>query len=91
MEHARKDDDGKDRWTLLPFKGLQQVVKVLGFGAKKYAPHAWRLVPNGRERYLDAAFRHLVAVSQGEELDAESGLPHLAHAVCCCLFALELA
>jgi len=33
---------------------------------------------------------HLLAVGNGEELDSESGLHHLAHAACNALFILEL-
>jgi hypothetical protein len=37
---------------------------------------------------MDAAMRHMRARYGGEILDSESGLPHLAHAACCCLFSL---
>jgi hypothetical protein len=85
-----KDDASKPRPSLLPFRGLDAVLRVLEFGAHKYAPHAWRNVPNGHARYVDAALRHLHAYASGEANDPESGLPHLAHAACSVLFALEL-
>jgi hypothetical protein len=85
-----KEDDGKARWDLLPFKALSQVVSVLGFGAKKYGDHNWKQVPRGKSRYLAACFRHLVAWEQGETRDPESGCHHLAHAACCILFMLEM-
>lgn len=87
---AEKHDDGKPRCDLLPPAALLRVADVLGFGARKYAPHAWREVPDGHRRYLAAALRHVFARMRGERLDPESGLPHLAHAACCLLFALEL-
>ena len=31
---------------------------------------------------LACALRHLAAFQRGEDLDPESGLPHLAHAMC---------
>lgn len=83
-----KYDQGKRRWTLLPLEALESVVDVLEFGARKYAPGQWQRVPNARARYIDAAFRHLVAAAKGDDEDPESGLPHLAHAGCCILFAL---
>ena len=85
-----KFDSGKPRWSLLPMKAVEEQVKVMGFGAQKYEAHSWKTVPNGIERYTDAAFRHLVAYTQGEDNDPESGLHHLAHALCCVSFVLEL-
>lgn len=81
-----KHDSGKLDYTLIPWDGMDDVVKVLDFGAKKYSRDNWRKV--GFHRYLCAAFRHLIAHSKGELNDPESGLPHLAHAGCCVLFML---
>lgn len=83
-----KRDAGKPRWTLLPLRALSRVVDVLEFGARKYSAGNWRHVPDARARYLDAAWRHLVARCEGVALDPESGLPHAAHAVACLLFVL---
>ena len=88
-EHGRKDDAGKRRWSLLPWNAVAGVVEVLTYGATKYGDHNWRQVDNAGERYFDAALRHLHAWHDGERLDGESGLPHLAHAACCILFLLE--
>lgn len=90
MRPGTKQDDGKPLWNLLPWKAVGLVVDVLTYGAKKYSPDNWRDVPEGKERYLSAALRHLSAYAQGEDIDAESGLPHLAHAATCILFMLEL-
>lgn len=81
-----KHDAGNPRWTLLPMRALRKVVDVLEYGAKKYAPNNWKGIE--RERYVNAAFRHMAALADGEKLDAESGLPHAAHAACCMLFVL---
>ncbi len=83
-----KYDNDKPQWTLLPFKSVTQVVEVLTYGAKKYAPDNWKKVPNARQRYIDAAFRHMSAYAAGEKLDDETGKSHLAHAMCCLLFLL---
>lgn len=42
------------------------------------------------EAGIAAAMRHLAAWRDGEQLDEESGLPHLAHALCCIVFLREL-
>lgn len=85
-----KKDDGKQRWDLLPFKAVGEVVKVLTFGCRKYSDWNWTHVPNARERYFAAGQRHFVAWWGGEKLDPETGLSTLAHAICCLLFLLAL-
>jgi hypothetical protein len=83
-----KYDNGKPQWSLLPFKALSQVVEVLTYGAKKYAPDNWKKVPDARRRYIDAGFRHFTAYASGETHDPETGKHHLAHAVCCLLYLI---
>lgn len=78
-EKGRKDDNGKTQYHLLNWKHVEDDAKVLAFGARKYAPDNWKLVENPVERYRDALIRHLTAYMAGEEIDPESGLPHLAH------------
>jgi hypothetical protein len=83
-----KYDSGKLQWTLLPFRAINEVLEVLAFGAKKYAADNWKIVPEARTRYVDAAFRHLTDWHLKEKLDGETGKSHLAHAICCLLFLL---
>lgn len=83
-----KYDQDKPVWSLLPFRAVKEVVDVLTSGAKKYSPDNWKIVPNARQRYVDAAFRHFVDWQDGEKKDKETGKSHLAHAVCCLLFLL---
>jgi hypothetical protein len=87
---GRKFDVDKNRWDLLPWNAAAEIVKVLTFGARKYAPNNWRYVPEARDRYFSALHRHMQAWWGGEKLDPETGLPHLAHAGCCLLFLLSL-
>ena len=87
---GRKDDHGKVDWTLLPVDGLREVVLVLEHGERKYGRDNWRKVEHGRIRYLKAAFRHAFAYAKGEQTDPETGLHHLAHLTCCCLFILDV-
>lgn len=88
MEPTKHDRD-KPRWELLPFKETEQIVDVLTHGAKKYAPDNWKnVVTQGERRYFAACMRHLAAWRQGQSLDPESGLPHLAHAICSLFFEL---
>jgi len=91
MKEGRKDDTGKIQWSLLPVEAVESIVRVLMFGAKKYAAWNWVKVADGETRYYDACIRHLVAHKKGESLDPESKLPHLAHAGCCILFLIVLS
>lgn len=93
LEEAKKKsaglkfDSDKPPMDLLDGYALTEISHVLAFGAKKYAAHNWR---KGIQlsRLLGAALRHLHAVNGGEDTDPETGLPHLAHAGCCIMFAL---
>lgn len=85
-----KFDQGKLDYTLLPWDGVEEIVKVLEFGARKYARDNWKHVDRAQSRYLAAAFRHIIAYNQGQTTDQETGLSHLAHAGCCLLFLLSL-
>jgi hypothetical protein len=87
---GRKFDGGKLQYGLLPPLALRETVKVLTFGAEKYEPDNWRRVPDPNRRYFDAAQRHLWAYKEGEKIDPESGVNHLAHALCCIMFMLDL-
>ena len=82
-------DTGKPDWSLLPLDATEKVVEVLTHGAEKYSRDNWKEVPNAENRYYSAMMRHVVSFRRGEYLDPESGLPHLAHAICCLLFLLE--
>lgn len=86
---GRKFDGGKLEYGLLPPNALEETVKVLTFGAQKYERNNWIHVDDGVRRYFDALQRHLWAWKKGEQIDPESGLHHLAHAMCCLMFLYE--
>ena len=88
-EEGRKFDGGKLEYGLLPPHALKEVVKVLTFGAQKYDRDNWQKVPDSKRRYFDALQRHVWAWKEGEEFDPESGIHHLAHAMCCLMFLYE--
>lgn len=79
-------DTGKARVDLLDTEFLEQIGKVLAFGAGKYDEHNWRK-GIAVSRNIAAALRHTFAAMRGEDTDPESGLPHLAHAACDLMFA----
>lgn len=83
-----KYDEEKPRWDLVPFLEMEEVVKVLAFGAEKYGDNNWTTISDAESRYFAAAMRHLVSWKTEDRTDSESGLPHLAHAICCLLFLM---
>ena len=85
---ALKFDTDKLPVNLLSSEALFQTAAVLKFGADKYAEHNWR-AGFAWSRPLAAAMRHIMAFNDGEDKDPESGLSHLAHAMCCIMFLLE--
>ena len=82
-----KKDAGKLRYDLFPVEALEEITKVLNFGAAKYADRAWEKGMKWGRLYA-ALFRHMTAWWMGEDLDKESGISHLAHAGCCIIFLI---
>lgn len=88
IQEGKKKDEGKIGVQLLPPAPLEEIAKVLDFGAKKY--DAWNWSKGIRySRVYGAALRHLWAWYRGKDVDSETGLSHLAHAGCCVLFLLQ--
>lgn len=58
---------------------LEMVGRVAGFGAQKYASFNFLKGYNWSLSY-NALLRHLMAFMRGEDIDSESGMPHIAHA-----------
>ena len=80
-----KHDTGKAPIDLVDGEAIIAIADVLAFGAQKYAAHNWR-AGIAWSRLYSATMRHLLAFWSGEETDPESGLPHLAHALCGLMF-----
>ena len=89
VTEGKKYDAGKPRMDLLDPYAIEQLAKVLTFGAKKYDPWNWSkgIVYS---RLIGAALRHLFEFMRGVDIDPESGLPHLSHAFCNIMFLLSM-
>ena len=89
MKEGVKNDGGKLQWHLVPFEAVEEIIKVLMYGAEKYKePDNWKKVPNFKNRYFNAAQRHLADWQKGERFEDESKLRTLAHAGCNILFLI---
>lgn len=86
----QKFDTEKVRVELLPPDALEEIARVLTFGAVKYAAGNWATGSGFKwTRLYGAMLRHVFAWARGEDLDPESGISHLAHAGCMLLFLLS--
>ncbi len=70
-----KHDQEKPDMTIVPRAAKVAIAKVLMHGAEKYGRDNWKLVEE--RRYLAALMRHTDAVADGEEIDPDSGMPHV--------------
>ena len=89
MEGAEKHDDGKPRLELVDRVAMVELARVLGYGAEKYGADNWRKGLSQR-RCLGAALRHIYDHLDGKDLDEESNLLHLAHAMAELMFAIRM-
>lgn len=79
-EEGVKFDQNKRRIDLVPTEAINALADVLTAGAVKYGEHNWR---HGMDwsRVYGAAQRHMLAFWGGDDIDEESGMPHLWHAL----------
>lgn len=84
-EKADRFNEGKLRWSLVDFKSLEGMVRVLEFGAHKYDDHNWKKGLKTTEVF-ESLMRHLLAWHDGEDYDLESGLHHIDHVLCNAMF-----
>jgi hypothetical protein len=69
-----------ERYDLIPVEALAQVARLYGRGAEKYAEHNWRKGYEWSKSYA-ALQRHATQFWNGEDIDEEMGLPHMASVV----------
>lgn len=76
-----KDVAARERCPLhlIPPVAENEEAWVLGSGAAKYGAWNWRDEKISLMNYLGAMRRHINRILDGEDIDAESGLQHLAH------------
>lgn len=53
-------------------------------GGLKYGAHNYRVAGVRYSVYYDAILRHVAAIWEGQDIDPDSGLPHLAKIGACC-------
>jgi len=88
IAEGQKFDSDKLRYELLPPELLEEVARVLTFGAHKYSVRNWEL-GMAWSRPFAALMRHMWAWWRGEDKDPETGYSHLSHAACCIAFLVS--
>lgn len=88
QEGGAKQTDGKLPLQLTPWLSVMEMVRVLEFGAQKYDSWNWS---KGLSFMgcIASTMRHLIKFISGQDNDDESGLSHIAHAMCNCAFLLH--
>jgi len=85
MSENPKDSIGVTKPNLNLVPPVANIIEsvVMGLGAKKYGPYNWRESGVKASIYVAAAQRHLAQWLDGESIDKESGVSHLAHVRAC--------
>jgi len=75
-ELAAKRAEGKPRLDLVPYSVIEAMARQMEYGATKHGLHDWRKGLPWSER-AGSILRHFYAWLEGEDIDPESGRPHL--------------
>jgi hypothetical protein len=73
----------KPRLSLVSPAGIIYESLAMQNGGAKYGPFNWREKKVQAMIYIEACMRHLLSWQDGEEIAADSGVPHLGHAKAC--------
>jgi hypothetical protein len=79
----------KQGFQNIPPSSLIHLAQAMDDGAKKYGQMNWRESEVIASIYLDAAMRHILSYSDGEEADPISKVHHLGHCMACCAIVLD--
>jgi hypothetical protein len=66
-----------------PLPVLMELGCAMHEGAMKYGRHNYRAIGVRASVYFDAAIRHLFSWWEGEDIDPDSGVPHIVKAMAC--------
>jgi hypothetical protein len=78
MTKALRYNKGKLKWSLVDYSCLEDLVRVMEFGATKYGRNNWTKGLK-QEEVIESLLRHTYAILRGEMIDPESGISHVGH------------
>lgn len=91
MSNDPKRDIGSSKASLacLPLTGIVLAGEVMRQGAEKYGAYNFRDTDVLCSVYFDAIIRHLFQWWEREDIDEDSGMPHLACVLANCALLLD--
>jgi hypothetical protein len=85
---AARFNTTKFRPSLVPASLVRYCAYGMTYGAVKYEDNNWRKGFDWTS-IMDSFERHFLAIKEGEDIDEESGLPHLSLLACNLAFLVE--
>ena len=90
-KQVQAEKDGKTPYEYLVLSVLEDDAHVHKHGGDKYGKRNWTIDEINASTYVGAMFRHYKAWAEGEDLDPDSGKPHLTHLRACCAVVMDAA
>lgn len=88
-KYVRAQKEGKIPMEYLVYSVLASDARVHKHGADKYGVRNWQIDEILASTYEGAILRHFLAWASGEDIDPDSGEPHLNHIRACCAVVLD--
>lgn len=88
-KHVQAQKEGKIPYEYLVWEVLADDAHVHKHGGDKYGIRNWRIDEIRASTYEGAIMRHFTAWARGQDLDPDSGKPHLTHLRACCAVVLD--
>jgi uncharacterized protein YuzB (UPF0349 family) len=84
-KQALRYNQGKVQWSLVDYKSIEPMVRVLEYGCLKYSKDNWKKgMP--ASQIIESMLRHTYKLLEGELVDPESGIEHVGHIQCNAMF-----
>jgi uncharacterized protein YuzB (UPF0349 family) len=84
-KQALRYNQGKVQWSLVDYKSIEPMVRVLEYGCLKYSKNNWKKgMP--ASQIIESMLRHTYKLLEGELVDPESGIEHVGHIQCNAMF-----
>jgi uncharacterized protein YuzB (UPF0349 family) len=84
-KQALRYNQGKVQWSLVDYKSIEPMVRVLEYGCLKYSKDNWKKgMP--ASQIIESMLRHTFKLLEGELVDPESGIEHVGHIQCNAMF-----